>query len=103
MAEPQPQPQQANDSLGLDLNSLKVSENSNDDVPTEQPAAEEKEAPATPAAASPADAAQPTEAGPEQSAAGDDKKQPQRERKKPYVNHERVKTGGTQRVCSGPG
>ena len=101
MSEPQPQP--SNDSLGLDLDSLKVNDDDAKDASAQRPAAEEKDSAAASPAVSTADAAQPTTGGPEQSGMGDEKRQPQRERKKPYINPERVKTGGAQRVCSGPG
>ena len=93
MSETQPDP--AKDALGLDIASLKL-----DDVAAAT--AGTHDAPAEPQSAS--DAASPqAEGGPAADAqsptAGDDeKKQPVRERKKPYINPERVKTGGPQRV-----
>ena len=99
MAEPS---QSSKDSLGLDIESLKVA-GEDDDAPAEQTPAAESDAPATPAAEGPDDAAPPASATSEQPPTVGDAKLPPRERKKPYVNPERVRTGGTQRVCSGLG
>lgn len=93
-------PEPSKDSLGLDIGSLKLDDNAA--APPGPASAAEPETPAAFESAS--DAAQPaedapaTEAAAEDAAAADDKKQPPRERKKPYVNPERVKTGGAQRV-----
>lgn len=105
MADTAP-PEPSKDSLGLDLDSLKIS----DDQPT-QPAQEipkdDSDAPAAepPVAAStesPADTPQLEDAAATELAAEaspeDDKKVPPREKRKPYINPERVKTGGAQRV-----
>ena len=101
------------DALGLDLDSLKLTDElpQPSSEPTEQPqpaAAEQSTAPDAPAAPQDApapsaddaaDAASPTEGGAqEQGATGDAKKAHPRP-KKPYVNPERVKTGGNPRVC----
>ena len=113
------------DSLGLDLDSLKITDDKEATKPAEEtsPAPQEQSA----AAAKSETTASITEAmeavppmtqethaseetgGPqEQTSDTSDNKKPQsttlaREKKKPYVNPERVKTGGAQRVCSGPG
>ena len=95
MSETQPEP--TKDSLGLDIDSLKL-----DDTTQETPTAQDAADASAPESAS--DAAKPAEATADeeqQSAAEDEKKQPPRERKKPYVNPERVKTGGPQRVRPG--
>lgn len=91
-----PQSEATNDSLGLDLGSLKI-DDSNEDAPATATKAEEDAPPD--ASAQPEAPQTPTAEG----GVEDDKRQPQRERKKPYVNPERVKTGGPQRVCSAPG
>lgn len=100
------------DSLGLDLESLKI----NDDPSSHPPEAAEhtdKKDAAQPPEQPPADHAQSPStkdaaATPNESPSQDqldDKKAAAhpREKKKPYVNLERVKTGGAQRVCSGSG
>lgn len=105
------------DSLGLDLNSLKIT----DDKGATQPADEISSAPqeegdatvksdtmastaeATSSAAQETQAPVPTSDLQEQATDTPDEKKPQsaappREKKKPYVNPERVKTGGAPRV-----
>lgn len=92
------------DSLGLDLDSLKINDEQNKPAPEqsdkdEAPVAET--VPETPTSteadvqsSQDATATEPTG----DATATDDKKLPPREKKKPYVNPERVKTGGSQRV-----
>ncbi|EKM55801.1 uncharacterized protein PHACADRAFT_144604 [Phanerochaete carnosa HHB-10118-sp] len=87
MSEPQP----ANDILGLDLNTLKINDDSTSDAP--------EVAKDDPSASAPVDATSPSAEQPPASTdpdANEDKK-PREPRKKPYVNPERVKTGGAQR------
>ncbi|KAI0340215.1 hypothetical protein BDW22DRAFT_1360758 [Trametopsis cervina] len=91
------------DSLGLDLDSLKINDEQNKPAPEqsdkdEAPVAET--VPETPTSteadvqsSQDATATEPTG----DATATDDKKLPPREKKKPYVNPERVKTGGSQR------
>ena len=88
MSEPQP----ANDSLGLDLNTLSI----NDDAPSDAP----EPAKDDPNASTPADATSPSAEEPLSSTdpSANEEKRPREPRKKPYVNPERVKTGGPQRV-----
>lgn len=116
MAENSAEP--SKDALGLDLDSLKISDDQAKTTPAEntddhesaehseqtqpQPTAA-SDAPVEPEKTEPSETADPAaEAGVE--AASEDKKQPPpppREKKKPYVNPERVLTGGAQRVgCS---
>lgn len=90
MSETQP----ANDSLGLDLNTLNISDDTNKDAP--EPTKED-----SPSASPTADATSPSAEQPPSSTGpgANEEKKPREPRKKPYVNPERVKTGGTQRVC----
>ncbi|GJE97043.1 hypothetical protein PsYK624_132530 [Phanerochaete sordida] len=87
MSEPQP----ANDSLGLDLNTLKISDDSTGNAP--EPAQD------APSASVPEDATSPSaEQPPSDAVPGANEEKKSREpRKKPYVNPERVNTGGPQR------
>ncbi|KAI0693877.1 hypothetical protein BC835DRAFT_1406595 [Cytidiella melzeri] len=81
------------DSLGLDLDSLKI----NDDQTTQE-GASASAAPAMTPSDNPVDAAATVvPESPAEPNAEDDKRLPPREKKKPYVNPERVKTGGAQR------
>lgn len=113
MAENSAEP--SKDSLGLDLDSLKISddqakttpaEKTDDHEPTEH--SEQAQPQRTTASDTPTDPekTEPSEstdaaAEPAVEATSEDKKQPPpppREKKKPYVNPERVLTGGAQRV-----
>ncbi len=114
MAENNAEP--SKDSLGLDLDSLKISDDQTKTTPAEktddhEPSEQSEQAQPQPTDASDApvepEKTEPSEiadaaAEPGVEAASEDKKQPpppQREKKKPYVNPERVLTGGAQRVC----
>lgn len=91
MAEP-PAPPPSKDTLGLDLDSLKITEDTPAPAPPPDAAAADQEQPAaTPITPSQSQQSDVTAGG-----------TPARERKKPYINPERVKTGGAQRVCIGP-
>lgn len=87
-------------SLGLDLDSLKISEDKTSPPPqqtSQKPA--DKPSNDTPKDTQPSPVAIPADAP---IAKEDDAKSPTsaaREKKKPYVNPDRVKTGGAQRVC----
>ena len=89
MSDPPPADQAASNSLGLDLDTLKEP----DTAPPTQP---------KDASPAPEDASQLTEESKEEDE-GDSKdeetsKKEPKEKKKPYVNPDRVKTGGAQRV-----
>ena len=84
--------QSASNSLGLDLDALKIKDSPDAAPPTDAP---------KDASPAPEDASQATEDAAEDGDAKDpagNKKEP-KEKKKPYVNPDRVKTGGAQRVC----
>lgn len=93
------------DSLGLDLDSLKIGEDQQqpEGARSEQAEKLDGDAAEQESATSPSEEPIVESASEERTAAGDDKKPAQREKRKPYVNLERVKTGGAQRVCSGSG
>lgn len=91
MSDPPPPDQPTSNSLGLDLEALKIK-----DGPDAAPSAPED----VPSAA--ADTSQETNGAKDEEETNDataGKKEP-KEKKKPYVNPDRVKTGGAQRVCS---
>jgi len=86
------------DSLGLDLDSLRIGDDQ------ESSATEQPDQPDASTAEAPATTIPETQTGAQQDEdpavvepALDDQKAPPRERKKPYINPERVKTGGPQR------
>ena len=99
MADKPPLDQAASNSLGLDLDALKLKDDP-------EPAASSSPSP-SPAKDAIPDAAEDAPKSPEESAGvegeGDDKetagKKEPKEKKKPYVNPDRVRTGGAQRVC----
>ena len=91
MSDPAPPDQAAPNSLGLDLEALKIK-----DGPNAAASAPEDVPPAAADASQETDEAKDDE---ENKDATVGKKEP-KEKKKPYVNPDRVKTGGTQRVCS---
>ena len=96
------------DALGLDIQSLKLSDpgtesqtehTTQNNAPTSEPTVSESpdgQARAQQHDQRPAGESASAEA---HSLADEAKPAPSRERKKPYINPERVKTGGTQRVC----
>ncbi|PIL23696.1 hypothetical protein GSI_13445 [Ganoderma sinense ZZ0214-1] len=88
MSDPTPPDQAALNSLGLDLEALKIK-----DGPDSAPSAPEDVPPADADASQEADETK-DEGEAKEEAAG--KKEP-KEKKKPYVNPDRVKTGGAQR------
>lgn len=108
MDNPPAEPASNSNSLGLDLEALKIKDHPE---PSGSPIQDAKDERATPAEdASPAASAQdsadaPAEDGAEQDKAptspvSEGKRTEPKEKKKPYVNPERVRTGGAQRVCS---
>ncbi|KAL1947495.1 hypothetical protein VTO73DRAFT_13219 [Trametes versicolor] len=86
--------QAASNSLGLDLAALKIKDSPDPAEP--KPSADAKDAPPAEGATQPADESAEIAPDAEQTDAGDDKKD-SKEKKKPYVNPDRVKTGGAQR------
>ena len=93
MSDKPPADQAASNSLGLDLDALKLK----DAPPPASPQALDKDASASD------DTPKSPEGAVDEQAEGDDKddasKKEPKEKKKPYVNPDRVKTGGAQRVC----
>ncbi len=87
--------QAASNSLGLDLAALKIKDSP--DPAEAKPSADAKVASPAEGATQPADESAEIAPDAEQTEAGDDKKD-SKEKKKPYVNPDRVKTGGAQRV-----
>lgn len=87
--------QAASNSLGLDLAALKIKDSPDPAEP--KPSADAKDAPPAEGATQPADESAEIAPDAEQTDAGDDKKD-SKEKKKLYVNPDRVKTGGAQRV-----
>ena len=88
-------PEAASNSLGLDLDALKIKDD---------PAPADAEPPAQDASPSKDGASSTPEGAANGQPVGDDKdatesKKEPKEKKKPYVNPDRVKTGGAQRVC----
>ncbi len=90
MSDQAPPDQAASNSLGLDLEALKIK-----DGPDAASTAPEDDPPTSAGASQEADEAKDEE---EAKDATESKKEP-KEKKKPYVNPDRVKTGGAQRVC----
>lgn len=90
MSDPAPPDQAASNSLGLDLDALKIN-----DGQDSAPSAPEDVPPAS------ADASQEADENKDEGEVKDDSagKKDSKEKKKPYVNPDRVKTGGAQRVC----
>lgn len=93
MADKQPD-QAASNSLGLDLAALKIKDSPDPAEP--KPSADAQNAAPNDGAAKPSEPAEVAQDA-EQADTGDDKKE-SKEKKKPYVNPDRVKTGGAQRV-----
>lgn len=87
--------QAASNSLGLDLAALKIKDSPDPAEP--KPSADAKDASPAEGATQPTDQSAEIAPDAEQADAGDDKKD-SKEKKKPYVNPDRVKTGGAQRV-----
>ena len=92
MPDSPPPDQAAPNSLGLDLDALKLKD---DPDPAQSPSSPKDAAPSDDATRSPEGAAGAVDEADDKDAAG--KKEP-KEKKKPYVNPDRVKTGGAQRV-----
>ncbi|KAI0781266.1 hypothetical protein BD413DRAFT_25692 [Trametes elegans] len=93
MADPNSTDQAAANSLGLDLEALRIKDNPDSPRPHAQPAEG-----ASASATDPPDAtANPPSPGGEKDDVGGDDKKEHKGKKKPYVNPDRVKTGGAQR------
>ncbi|OSD02750.1 hypothetical protein PYCCODRAFT_1458859 [Trametes coccinea BRFM310] len=94
MSDNQSADQAASNSLGLDLEALKIKDST--DAPADPPASASTKDAASPAEGSgkPADEASDAKQGDNEQSPDASKKEP---KKKPYVNPDRVKTGGAQR------
>lgn len=90
----------ASNSLGLDLEALKIKDNPDSADPTASVNAKGPSPSGEDASKSPDGSSEKAQGDADQSQAdaADGKKDP-KEKKKPYVNPDRVKTGGAQRVC----
>ena len=92
------------DALGLDLSSLKIGDDQSQPAAAEKASTDKEEPQSAVTENTEGNNPQPESAEASQAAtepvaaASEDKKAPPREKKKPYINPERVNTGGVQRV-----